>query len=570
MTAIMEARQPLTGRVLRLYGLLALVALALGFEVSGAVDPTLFYLAHEDRWLLSAGLALLIMLALAKRGWPAPLPGDWRGALAIGGGMAVFAFAGHYLALCGYDLSRDENMATFDAAVFARGELVAPLPTFWRDHADALNTLFMYPAEHRGAWISAYLPVNALIRAGVGIVATPALTGPLMLLIGAMALWGCARRIWPADREPATVALLLYLCSGQVLVTGMSSFAMPGHLTLNLVWLWLFLRRRWWADAAALAVGFAAVGLHQPLMHPMFAAPILLLPVVARDWRRALFYLIGYAAIGAFWLWWPLEMWRLVQADPRAAMPAGVDYMTRLTQTVTQQGPAGIVYTMANALRFVAWQPLLLLPLLGLAAPAIRRDRLAAALAGGCVLTAVVMAVALPYQGHGFGYRYIHGLLGNLFLLAAYGWKEIRSGLAQWRGLMIGATVAGLAVILPMQLVMAHALYRPWASVSREIDGFAADYAVIGWSDAPLAFDLVVNAPGLDRRPVRLLRNEISPALAARLCATHPRVMLVGDRLLAPIMRYSGADTRIYSARAGNAKIASVLRPAGCIVMVSG
>lgn len=563
-------RTALAGRVLRLYGVLALMALLFGSQVNKAVDTALFYLAWEDRWLLLAGLALLAASLLVNREWTHPFGGSWRRALALGGGMAAFAFVGHYLILCSHDLSRDENMATFDAAVFARGEFATPLPAFWRDNADALNTLFMYPAEHRGAWISSYLPVNALMRAGLSLVATPALTGPLMLLIGAIALWGCARRIWPEDREPAIVALLLYLCSGQVLVTGMTSFAMPAHLTLNLVWLWFFLRRTWWADVAALAVGFAAVGLHQPLVHPMFAAPILLLPVIARDWRRALFFLAGYAAIGAFWLWWPLEMWRLVQVDPHAPMPAGVDYMTRLTETLAQQRATGIVYMVCNVLRFVAWQPLLLLPLLGLAAPAIRRDRLAAALAGGCVLTIIVMAVTLPYQGHGFGYRYLHALLGNLFLLAAYGWKQIGDELAQWRGLVARATIAGLAIILPMQLVMAHAAYRPWASASRQIDDLPADYAVVGWDDVPSAFDLVVNSPTLDRRPVRLLRDKITPELAARLCATHPRVALVGDRLLAPIMRYTAADTRLFSAAAGNAQIAPRLRSAGCIVKIWG
>jgi len=47
--------------------------------------------------------------------------------------MLVAASAGHFLLLSGYDLSRDEQMASFDAAVFGQGYLVAPLPPFWRD-----------------------------------------------------------------------------------------------------------------------------------------------------------------------------------------------------------------------------------------------------------------------------------------------------------------------------------------------------------------------------------------------------------------------------------------------------
>jgi hypothetical protein len=32
------------------------------------------------------------------------------------------------------------------------------------------------------------------------------------------------------------------------------------------------------------------------------------------------------------------------------------------------------------------------------------------------------MFILLPYQGHGWGYRYLHGLIGSLSLLAGYGW----------------------------------------------------------------------------------------------------------------------------------------------------
>src|SRR3546814_21083899 len=84
-----------------------------------------------------------------------------------------------------------------------------------------------------------------------------------MTLLGALALWGCARRIWPENREAAVVALLLYAGTGQIWLNGMTASAMPAHLTINLCWLWFVLRRRWWADAAALTTGFVEGGLTQ-------------------------------------------------------------------------------------------------------------------------------------------------------------------------------------------------------------------------------------------------------------------------------------------------------------------
>ena len=153
--------------------------------------------------------------------------------------------------------------------------------------------------------MSAYLPGNAMLRAAVGWIADPALTGPLLSGLSLPLMWLCARRLWPevgaASREVATVAVILLATSGQFIIHGMTAYAMPAHLFANLLWLALFLRRTWWADGAALAVGFVATGLHQPVFHPLFAAPWLFWLLLQRDWRRALLFAAGYAAIAAFW-----------------------------------------------------------------------------------------------------------------------------------------------------------------------------------------------------------------------------------------------------------------------------
>src|SRR3546814_17821973 len=101
---------------------------------------------------------------------------------------------------------------------------------------------------------SADRAVNAWLRALCGWVAVPTRTGPLWTRLGALALWACARRIWPENREAAVVALLLYAGTGQIWLNGMTAYAMPAHLTVNLCWLWLVLRRRWWADIVALTL----------------------------------------------------------------------------------------------------------------------------------------------------------------------------------------------------------------------------------------------------------------------------------------------------------------------------
>lgn len=555
----------LLGLTVRRPLLLAVMAFAIAALQGPYANLSLFFLHRQDRWLLLVGPVLLALCVWRLPAREGSLPGQWQPGLTIGILMAAGAFVGHYLILCEYDMSRDEQMATFDAAVFASGSLATSLPEMWRQHADALNTMFMYPADPRAAWISDYLPLNAVLRAAMGLAATPVLTGPLMILLGAIALYGCIRRIWPDSGEAAVVGLLLYAGSAQILVNGMTAYAMPAHLALNLCWLWLFLQRRGWADLAALVVGFVAVGLHQPLMHPMFAGPILFLLLLERDWRRAALYLVGYAAIGLFWLWWPHWISTLVQVDGVAQQVRDAGYLTRLLNALAAGDGSGIANMVANLLRFAAWQHLLLIPLLLLGIVVSRRDRVAGALAAGLLLTITVMTVILPYQGHGFGYRYLHGLIGNAILLAVYGWQSIGEGIGKWRSLLIGTTGASLLVLLPLQLWMAHGFYAPPATLSARIDGMDVDYVVIGERDVPFSADLIVNPPSLDRRPVRLLREEVSTDLVKILCEDGGTVAVIEPSFLEPLTQYYGFGRSRGAADASQA-VAAGLHDAGCKV----
>ncbi len=546
------------------------IMVALAFALTAILSPrigiTWFLIRRQDCWLLLAETALLLAAARFVQARVKPLAGGLGLYGALFGLMALAALAGHYLVLAGYDLCRDEQMANFDAAVFAGGHLVEKLPAMWRDSGEALNTRFMYTAEHRGAWISAYLPMNAALRALFGLFASPVLVGPVMTMIGGVALWGCARRIWPEDREAAVVASLLYLASGQVLFAGMTAYAMPAHAALNLVWLWLWLGRSRMGDVLALAVGFVAVGLHQPLFHPMFAAPILFLLVRDREWKRAAFYALGYALIGAFWMiWWPTLTWGLVQASADAVQPEGVSYTSRLIITLMEGNFFVLPDMMANLLRFVAWQHILLVPLLVAGVAVARRNPLAGAIAAGLALTIGVMTLILSNQGYGFGYRYLHGLIGNAILLAVFGWKAMGDATPRWRGLLVGTTALGIAVTTPMQAWMAHAQYAPFAQLNAKMAASSADYLVIGKEDVTFTDDFAINAPKLDRKPVRLIRESVDPALVAAICKDHARVDLVDIALYRDIGRYMYQGPHP-AARAGNAAMEKGLRDAGCLV----
>ena len=318
-------------------------------------------------------------------------------------------------------------MASFDAQIFAHGRSFWPIPPVWRPFADALSDpMFILPIGAHEAWVSAYLPVNAAMTAAVGKVLDPAFAGPLLVGAGFLALWSAAGRLWPDLWATRAVTLLLYAGSSQVIVTGSTTFAMSGLLALNLIWLALFLDDRRTAHLGAAVVGFLATGLHQPLFHPMFVLPFFGLLIAQRRWRLLAFYGAAYALISAFWLAWPV--W--ISAHGVGAIPSNgevdVSFWTRLVNVLRRPNSNGLLLMPMNLLRFVTWQHLFLLPPLvyGMTV-AWRGDQIARALAIGFLLPIPVMFMLLPWQGHGWGYRYLHGVAGNAFLLAGYGWNAL-------------------------------------------------------------------------------------------------------------------------------------------------
>lgn len=181
----------------------------------------------------------------------------------------------------------------------------------------------------------------------------------------------------------------------------------------------------------------------------------------------------------------------------------------------------------------------------------------------GLWLTAGVMTVILPEQGHGFGYRYFHALIGNAILVAVYGWKRLKGAQPVWRGLLVMTTALGLAVIMPLQSWLAYHQYAPYATLNARIAASSAQYVVIGASDAPYAQDLVANAPKLDRGPVRLLRERVDPALATHLCAGHAQAALIRPGAYQPIAAFFSSPANAGADRE-NAAVAIMLERAGC------
>jgi hypothetical protein len=536
-------------RLYRRASYLAAGALALSAAIAWLLAPgpedftslTRFLFLHQDLGFVAGFVALfLIQGRWTPSGSPGSLPELRRSRMfLLALGLLLLCWAGHRIVLLGYDMSRDEQLANFDAAIYAQGVPFAHFPDAWRAWAGALNQTFLLPIGDHEGWVSAYLPVNAMARALVGMVADPALTSPLFVAIGAIALWRIAARLWPSSPGSQLAALLFYAGSSQLLVAGMTAYAMSGHVALDLAWLALFLRGGRIGHGGAILVGLLATGLHQPLFHPLFVLPFLDLLLRRRQWRLLALYVAAYGAIGLFWLGWPL--WVASQAT--TVMPAhldveGVSYLDRLRHAVPNHSPGDIGLMAANLVRFMTWQHLLAVPLAILAVAALwKRDPFVRALGVGIVLPIVAMFLLLPYQGHGWGYRYLHGLLGNLALLGGYGWHYCAARGLRLRLPMAAATALSLLVLFPIHAWLAHRQTLPFATLDRAIAANGADIVIVDDRAAPFARDLVINRSDLSNRPLRMRASEIDPATVALLC-THGTIAFVDADRLEPLNRY--------------------------------
>jgi hypothetical protein len=351
---------------------------------------------------------------------------------------------------------------------------------------------------------------------------------PILAAVSVAAVFAVARRLWPARPDLAVVAAVLLATSSQFLLTAMTAYAMTAHLAFDLVWLWLFLRGGKAGHAGAILVGFLATGLHQFIFHPLFVAPFIAELLLARRWRLAATYIAAYAVICAFWVgYWRFAFALLGQSAAPAALGAAAakDLASRLSPLLAAFDPAAIRVMDANLIRFATWQSLLTAPLavLGVIA-SIRAGGPVRALALGFVLSAVALFVILPHQGHGWGYRYWHGLLGSAALLAAFAWGLLSEGLGGRRaagGLFAVAAAVSLVVFLPLRASQAHAFVQPYARAWAAIASAPAQVVIVDPVRAWYGSDLVRNDPWLRRAPRVFDIRELSGAQLAALCRTY-------------------------------------------------
>ena len=494
-------------------GSIAAAGLALGTAASGSGQITQYYFVFQDApilvlfgiFFLLAQWCLHRRLALPAAAWlDAPEP---RALVCmIAAAACCVVYAGTRFVCLDYGLSLDEFMAQFDSRIIASGTLLAAVAPEWRDLVPALQPIFRLPVPDNTFWLSSYLPMNAAIRGAFLWLGDPIWVGVCLAGLTLASLFAVARQLWPDRPDAAVVSVILTACSSQFLIAAMTPYAMSAHLCLNLIWLWLFLRNTWRSHIAAMAVAFVATGLHQVAFHPLFAAPLLLTLLSARRWRLAFVYAGAYAGIILFWiLYWSLLMGSINTPLAQSANVGLVSFLQRVNEIITLEG-SSLALMAINLLRFLAWQTPLLLPLalIGLFRGR-ERSGILVGLALGIALTLLVVLVVMPFQGHGWGYRYLHGMLGSMALLAAQGWiwlsnvaPDLRKQLACVLGLSIALSVLAL---LPWRLAQVYAFVRPPAAASAAIARSNSEVVIVDATNIWYGVDLVRNDPLLRSQP---------------------------------------------------------------------
>jgi hypothetical protein len=509
--------------------LTALFLLAITFVVS-RIRITYFPLyqiqSQDVLPLLVLSTSILVATFLTPS-WrlPARLPK----ALSLGvmGATLVGLLAyGSYSLMEDFPLSADERMVVFDMAVFDRLQLATPLAENWRPYAKALVPAFLLNENMPTGLVSAYLPMNALLRLAFSKLADPALFNPLLALAGGAALLDISRRTFKHDGPTSCVVLLIYALSAQMLVNAMTVYSMTAHMALNLIWLAAFLRGGRLGHSIAILTGFVATGLHQLVFHPFFVAPFMLYLLRRRTWKLLMLYGAAYATIILWWAYYPIlaghEVANALQSPPNTSL-AG-----RISTAYAQRRGDTFFTTYLNLLRFIAWQNLAFLPLLSAAVGVAVRDRgLPAVLLLGIALWLTFVAVVIPFQGHGWGYRYLHPYLGSFALLAGYGYQELRAVIGRRvDGFVLALSGVTAVVTIPLLLMASHRFAEPYVALERLIAMQATPMVLVdtypghttdrGW--AGNAIENVRNLPDLSNRPLRLSSRNMTPQLLARLC----------------------------------------------------
>ncbi|MFZ5607818.1 MAG: hypothetical protein ACOY4A_11515 [Pseudomonadota bacterium] len=527
---------------------LAPVALWLGrLPGLGTHDYLIYYrlLFYND---VANGLAMLAALLAALL-----IPGLRRTATRLADALSRHPVAGSMLAFVGlalfarivyqgFPLATDEYAPVLQARIFANGELAIRYPPALLDRIvpRSFQGWFILVNPTTGQAASAYWPGLALLMTPLALFGGEWLLNPLF---GALGLWLLGDLAVQASRQPQARgwAMLAALASPQYTVNALSYYAMPGLLTLNLLFLWLVLRPSHKSAALAGAVGSLALVLHNPLPHALFALPVLLWLTWDPQRRRRLPALVlGYLPL----LLVLLLGWLLAtDAMGLRQAPTGAQHLTLIGAWTRKLAGLFVLPTPAllTVRAYALWKTLIwtapgLVLLACVQRPASAIERL--------LLAAFVLMFAfyffIPFdQGHGWGYRYLHPAWGLIPVATAVAATRAMPGKIALPAL---ALAAGL-LATPVFLWTTRATISEAIAMQPPVSGDAMSYVFVADRPNLYTMDLVRNYPADRGYVLRMVGTDFAADRAlVRKLAPNARLLHADERgatWSAPIVRDS-------------------------------
>jgi fumarate reductase subunit D len=512
-----------------------------------------YFFARQDMWLLDAQAMVLAGLALwvwqVRKGTVGGAAGRAPDGLIAGSILlaVLVAWLGRQLVFHGYSPSRDELMVEMAGAYLAKGQIGWPIPPEWLAFRHAIQPEFYSPYGAGTHWTAIYLPVHAAIRALFLRLGVVDLAAPVTLGIGLLALWHNARKLMPQRPDAVLVTMVMALTSAQLITTAMTPYAMTSHFAFNMVWLALVLRGDRMGHAGAALVALLAAGLHQWHFPLLFIGPFVLWMAANRRWGAVAFHALVAVAMMILWArLWPMALTDLVGAPPPSDVHRTNGIFDKLESLF---GRLDGWQPLLNNARLLSWNNLLLLPLAGLALVGVRWRGLWRAVPIALPLALGVVAgmgLAL-YQGYGWGFRYMHGQIGALCLLAGLGWQAcVEDGARPRHLLLIGIVASLLSGLWLMQDTERYV--RGYARTMAAIRAADADVVLVDIRGGYYMTDLVRFDEGRLARPVVIALQMLNETQIDRLCATHRVAIMdraqfwpLGVHRVTPVFRGSDA-----------------------------
>ncbi|HSI86531.1 MAG: hypothetical protein ACAI35_21045 [Candidatus Methylacidiphilales bacterium] len=543
--------------------------LGLGLPEVGLANIFMYLVIYQDTPIIVMQMVVLGLSVWAfKHPWEWPAPSKYferaQYTVPIMAAIALLVcLVGTYVVFLNYPLCMDEYMADVQSRMYLAGKIKVPVPEEWIPFTRSITPSFMTLLPVDNTWVGPYLPVCSILRAPFVAMNAQALFNPLLqagtVLLGA----AIARRLWPAPEqanEAAVVAAVMLLFSVQAEVMAMTPYAMTSHLFFSLLWLYYFLQPGWPKWILAPLAGVLAMGLHQWVVHALFVTPFLVRLVLAGRWRMTAWYALIYLSSLALW-----HKWYLISRVAETKNPGKVLSFFDFPSIVST-----IIMGMSQG-RFIAWHMvgMFVLGMMGATVAwsvSYRRasrgdvaDSNLSAKTGGVPastyeilqdLTLGIFITTMLYlcfrlaQGHGWGYRYYHAIIGNFVLLAVAGWFVLRAH-APWKAVASWATVSlvSIAVIFPYFCFQAHGTTAPFAKAQAIIASQPSQVIVVPDDVIWYGRDLIRNDPLFREGPILVSRMMLSEEKEAEL-RKRPGVLFMDEWELAGVGLFFGPSVR--------------------------